>query len=282
VDNDFNIYILDYTLQTLQKWLPGAEKPISLFEGHFPTNPIFYHSSSSSLYFFYKLKGNPGVYKLVNDSTILVNVINVNGRGSALNQLESLCTGLYVTSAGDIFVSDYINYRVVKWAINGTSGVLVASGNGDGVASNQRWQPSGVFVDEINNVVYVMDGSNKRILRFTNGSTNGVTVIGGGPRTLFSDVLSEYVEPISMVLDKMGNILVSEPSRITKWTPDFKSNIIVFELDKDSRGFTGNMDVRPTMMTFDKLENLYAYEGGVFRQVVKFIKNSTSCTNNLH
>ncbi len=281
VDNDFNIYTLDYTLKALQKWLPDAKKPINLFEGRFENTPIFYHSLSSSLYLFYVLKENPGVYKLIDESTRPVSAINVNGKGSALNQLGISCAGLYVTSANDIFVVDTNNHRVVKWLMNGTSGILVADLNRQGSDSNQLSYPSGLYVDEMNNILYVVDRSNNRILKYTNESTSGMTAFGGGPHTPFSDVRSEYVQPLSVLVDKMGNILIGEPSRITKWTPDIKSNMIIFPQDKDSSMYTGNMNIRPTIMTFDKLENLYVYESGT-NQVVKFIRNSTSCMNNSH
>jgi hypothetical protein len=282
VDNYFNIYTFDYTSQTLQKWPPGAKEPINLFEGLFQNSPIFYHSASHSLYFFYILKNKPSVYKLVNGSSVPVNAINVNGKGSALNQLSTACTGLYVAAAGDIFIIDTINYRVVKWAVNATSGVLVAGGNGGGSGPNQLSSPFALAVDELNNVLYVVDGTNsRRILRYTNESANGVAVLGGGPHTIFSNVPSEYVEPIYVLVDKMGNLLVSEIFKITRWIPNIKSNFTVFTQDKDFRLTKRDSVLKPSIMTFDKLENLYVYDSGN-GQVVKFKRNSTSCTNNLY
>ncbi len=45
-------------------------------------------------------------------------------------------------------------------------------------------------------------------------------MIGGSATQVLSDIMSEYVEPLSVLVDKMGNILVGERFKITKWTPD--------------------------------------------------------------
>ena len=44
---------------------------------------------------------------------------------------------------GDIFVADYNNHRVVKWAPGATEGVLVAGGNGAGNGAGPActWNP---------------------------------------------------------------------------------------------------------------------------------------------
>jgi len=283
VDDDLNIYTSQWSMDTLQKWLPGTKTPINLYEGRFQGNAIFYHSFTHSLYFFYVFKNIPGIYKLsvIDDNSIPVNVISTNGKGSGLNQLGDQCAGIYVTSTGDIFVADSNNRRVVKWSANATSGVLVAGGNGYGSGPDQFSMISNIFVDEINNVLYVVDSPNQRIQRYKNGSPNGTTVIGGGPKTVLSDVVSEYIQPLSVLVDKMGNVLVGEGSRITKWTPDFQSNLIVLTHDKnDYSAISSNIKV-PRILAFDKFENLYVFEE-TNGQVIKFKKKSTSCTSNFH
>ncbi len=280
MDDDFNIYTTPEKLQTLQKWLPGAEKPINLLEEIFQSTPIFYHSLSRSLYFFYVFRKNPGVYKLVDGSSMPVNVINASGEGKALNQLGTSFGGLYVTLTGDIFIIDSANYRVVKWAMNATSGVLVAGGNRFDSDSDQFVTRTGLYVDETNNVLYIVEYYNC-IRKYTIGSTDGVIILGGGPNEVLSNVMTEYIKPISVLVDKMGNILVAEVDRITKWTPDIKSSVIVIgQQNQDLRATTTLMGFSG-VMTFDKLENLYVYDNGG-RHVVKFTRNSTSCMKNLY
>lgn len=107
---------MNWDLLALQKWPPGAVKPINLFEGRFPNDAIFYHSPSRSLYFFHMTRNNPGVNKLptIDESSTAVNVINASGQGSGLNQLSHFCRGIYVTLSGDIFILDAANSRIVK------------------------------------------------------------------------------------------------------------------------------------------------------------------------
>ncbi len=282
VDDDFNVYTSGSS-NTLQKWPPGAKTPINLFEGRFQNTALFYHSFTHSLYFFYIYKDNPSVYKLsvIDDDSIPVNVINTNRKDSGINGLGNYCAGIYVTSTGDIFVADSNARRVVKWSANATSGVLVAGGNGYGSGPDQFSMISNIFVDEIHDILYVVDTPNRRIQKYTNGSPNGTTVIGGGPSTVFSDVMSEYIVPFSVLVDKMGNVLVGEENRITKWTPDFKSHLIVRTLDNTNHKVSLINTEWPRLMTFDKLENLYIFEES-HGQVIRFKKNSTSCTSNFH
>lgn len=144
-------------MKTLQKWFPSTNKTINLFENQFPDTPLFYHSLSGSLYFFYVYKDKPGVYKLIDGSSTAVNVFNASGSGGNLNQLNTDCRGLYVTATGDVFVIDKGHHRVMKWVVNSTSGIRVA-GNEDGSDPFELWTAKGLTVDETNNILYVLIG----------------------------------------------------------------------------------------------------------------------------
>jgi hypothetical protein len=109
-----------------------------------------------------------------------------NGQGSAANQLSDP-DGVFVDGAGNIYVSDFENNRVQKWAPGATAGVTVAGGNGQGSAANQLNAPAGVFVDGSGNV-YVADALNERVQEWAPGATSGVTVAAGGQLGLVSGV----------------------------------------------------------------------------------------------
>ena len=47
-----------------------------------------------------------------------------NGEGNALNQLYNPY-GLTVDDSGNVYVADYNNYRIVKWAAGATEGVIM-------------------------------------------------------------------------------------------------------------------------------------------------------------
>jgi hypothetical protein len=278
VDDDFNIYIRPIEQLGLQKWSPDGSNYTRLFTNKI-MSPIFYHLLSRSLYFFYVSQNIPSIYKVIDGDSLPMNVLNASGVGSGLNQLGSSCQGLYVNSVDDIYVLDDTNCRVVKWTVNASSGILVAGGGGCKSDSNQLKSPTILAVDEINSILYIKDGS--RTLKFVNGSTNGVIIFRQFPEATWIDIPSEHVNPFSLLVDKMGNILVGDGGGITKWMPDVKSNVIITPQNKqnlpaDVWGTIGTAH----LMTFDKLENLYVYDG--FNSLLlKFSRNHTSCEENL-
>lgn len=79
----------------------------------------------------------------------------------------------------------------------------------------------------------------------------------------------------------MGNILVGERSKITKWTPDITFIATIIGEESRGSGVIGMNIGSPLLMTFDKLGNLYVYDSSDER-VLRFNVTSTSCTNNLY
>ena len=66
-----------------------------------------------------------------------------NGQGAAANQLNQP-NHIYVDGSGNIYISDFLNHRIQKWAPGATSGTTVAGGNGSGSAANQLYRPSAI------------------------------------------------------------------------------------------------------------------------------------------
>ncbi|CAF1272156.1 unnamed protein product [Adineta steineri] len=258
VDNDFNIYISNSHLNTLQKWPPGASEPISLFNGHFPATPLFYHSLTDSLYFFYIFNDTQGVYKLVNGSSTPITVFRSNGKGWNLDQLDTNCIGLYVNSVGDVFVLDGGRHRIVKWKADGSSQILIGGRQKEEYISDPFPFPQGFNVDEMNDFAYVITGaSGHPTKRFSSGSLYGVTVLGGGPSTVLSDAPGDYIEPQAILVDKMGNILIAENAKVTRWTLDAK--YIGIAVGGILGGGATSISF-PDRLAFDRLENLYVYD----------------------
>ncbi|CAF3956989.1 unnamed protein product, partial [Rotaria sp. Silwood1] len=72
-------------------------------------------------------------------------VAGAHGNGAALTQMSG-SYGLFVDSAFNIYISEYTNCRVTRWANgNTTAGGLVAGGNGCGSALNQLYNPWGIY-----------------------------------------------------------------------------------------------------------------------------------------
>ena len=104
------------------------------------------------------------------------------GQGDALDMLSSPFA-TFVDRHGYVYVSDYNNNRVMKFAPGNATGYgeVVAGGNGAGAAANQLHGPAGIWVDT-GGTLFVCDMLNNRVQKFPAGSTqatNGVTAAGG-------------------------------------------------------------------------------------------------------
>ncbi|CAF3378765.1 unnamed protein product [Rotaria socialis] len=116
-------------------------------------------------------------------------VAGENSGGDGLNQLDRPDL-IFVDRDYSIYVSEYCNHRVMKWAKGAKEGIIVAGGRGEGNALTQLSNPTGVFVDQLE-TVYVVDFGNNRVMRWCKGATQGSIIIGGkhlcGPRGLSFD-----------------------------------------------------------------------------------------------
>jgi len=139
---------------------------------------------------------------------------------STLNQPVSLARD----SAGNLYVADEMNNRVLRFPSGSTTANMVYgqpsfisnqanyphSILGAGSAHN-LYEPYGVALDWANNL-YVADYMNNRVLMFPSGFTNA-SVVYGQPN--FTDLdpttsASGMRNPNAMTLDAQGNLLVAD------------------------------------------------------------------------
>ncbi|CAF5001934.1 unnamed protein product, partial [Rotaria magnacalcarata] len=69
-----------------------------------------------------------------------------NGPGEAINQLH-YPWDLDVDDDQAIYVAEYSNHRIMKWACGAVQGEVVAGGNRQGNRNNQLNGPANVIVD---------------------------------------------------------------------------------------------------------------------------------------
>ena len=142
-----------------------------------------------------------------------------SGPGSGMNQFNSPTE--VVVAGTVIYVLDYYNYRVQKYAKNGTfiaiaAGITSSSGNQNTL--NRFGLAYGLAVDSLG-YLYVSDGDNHRILRFPPNSTNGTNGVvvagtgtgGSGPNQLYY--------PRRFFVDNTRTLYIADTSnhRIQKW-----------------------------------------------------------------
>jgi len=213
--------------------------------------------------------GNEKVFKT---QIIGKTVAGGNGRGGNSSQL-SWPSGVARDKDGNIFVADFENHRVQKWAPGATSGTTVAGGNGSGAAANQLEYPSGICVDATGNI-YVVDYriGNFRVQKWAPGATSGTTVASGdSPGRL--GVSSKY----DIFVDAQGNIYLTDfdKNRVQKWAPGATSGTTV--AGGNAKGSAANQLDTPTGVCLDAAGNIYVADHGNHR-VQKWAPGATSGT----
>ena len=144
-----------------------------------------------------------------------------------------------VDTAGDLFVADTVNNRVVEVLPNGGfvqfagDGKAGYKGDGGRAAHAELTEPTGVAVDSVGNV-YIADSGNNVIRRVDAGTGNITTVAGdfaadqangglggfsgdGGPATL-----AQLNDPEGVALDSAGDLFIADTfnNAIREVTPD--------------------------------------------------------------
>ena len=172
-----------------------------------------------------------------------------NGNGAGLNQLSYPST-LWGDNNGNIFITDQVNNRVVKWSTNSSQGTVVAGGNGEGTSLDQLRSPYGIFVDQDGDL-YIGDNVNHRIMKWTPGSASGILIAGGNG---FGANPNQTSSPCGVYVDSNGDLFVAEAGihRVAKWTAGANSGILIAEGAPIS--FTSGL-------TLDKEGNVYIVSG---------------------
>jgi sugar lactone lactonase YvrE len=144
-------------------------------------------------------------------------VAGTGGAGSGLNQLSGP-NGVAVDTAGDLFVADSLNNRVVEYAYNAATGSYPASGKvvaGTGTAGaglTQLSDPQGIALDASGDL-FVADYGNNRVQEFAYNSAAGsyaataTTVAGTGTAGSGTNQLSA---PSSVALDAKGDLFIAD------------------------------------------------------------------------
>ena len=146
----------------------------------------------------------------VNGSHVGRTVAGNGTKGSTNTQLGYGVGGIAIDYDNNVYVSEYENSRVAKWAPNATYGTLTA---GDGTAGNTPSQlniPTGLYLDPVSNILYIASQSANCIVKWVPGASNGSTVAGtcgiiGANSTLLNS-------PKSVTFDKYGNMYVADLS----------------------------------------------------------------------
>ena len=113
--------------------------------------------------------GNARVLRFPPNSTsssLGTKVAGGNGHGVALNQINNPISDIFVDANSNVYISDYVNERIVRWSPNALEGEMVVGGNGYGWELNQVSRPTGLYIDQTGNIL-VAQRDHQRLLKFS-------------------------------------------------------------------------------------------------------------------
>ncbi|GAB3558786.1 hypothetical protein GCM10027577_50380 [Spirosoma fluminis] len=287
VDGQGNIYVVDEYNHRIQKWAPGAAQGITVAGGNGAgggANQLSYprgvHVDEAGNIYVAD-SGNDRIQKFPLNSTSATSgstVAGGNGAGSGANQFNDPYR-VFVDGAGNIYVADWRNYRIQKWAPEAIEGITVAGGNDYGGEANQLWHAEGMFVDGAG-YLYVTDSDNFRIQKFppnSTSATSGSTVAGGNGR---GNGANQFDLPDDLHVDEQGNIYVADTRnhRIQKFPPNSTSATSGSTVaGGNDYGSMATQIGWPEGVFVDEAGNIYVADSDNQR-IQKFPPNSTSAT----
>jgi sugar lactone lactonase YvrE len=256
VDNSGNIYVADTYNYRIMKWAPDATNGTLVAGGNGQgaannqlSNPNRVALDSSGNIYISDT-GNNRIMKWEPDATEGTLVAGGNGSGGAnagsdTNKLDSP-RGIHVDSSGNIYVSDYNNHRIMKWAPGASDGTLVAGGNGIGSELNKTSNPTDVHVDPSGNIFITEVGTlsaSARVVKWTPGASEGIKVAAGSDNR-------------GLDFNSAGKMYVSEKSnhKVMKWTLGEDNGTVFIG---GNVGSDSNQLNNPFAIHVDALGNLY-------------------------
>jgi DNA-binding beta-propeller fold protein YncE len=173
--------------------------------------------------------------------------------------------GIAVDRSGNIYISLYWCFVVVKWAPNATSGTVAAGVSGSqGSSSTNFYSLRFIHLDEDRGMLYVCDNGNHRIQRFTIGGNGvGVTVAGTGTH---GTGLNQLNNPSGIRVTSDGQTLYIADygnNRVMKWTIGATQGSLVAGSLSGTAGKTSQLLNGPGDVAFDPTETyLYVSDYG--------------------
>ena len=152
------------------------------------------------------------------------------------------------------------------WESNGRT---VAGGNGAGDAPNQLNSAYGVFVDS-NNVVFVTDYNNHRVVKWTKDATTGIVVAGGHCGNISQ---GELCYPAAITFDKNNNMYVTVEDEhngaVIIWREGAKSGETLINSNSSLYGLALDHDEKYLYVTHHREHRVVKYTiNGAFEDVV--------------
>ena len=170
------------------------------------------------MHWFWIIEGSP------TEAAAVVGGLADGTSGDSLSALSGPL-GIALSNDQSLYVSDYLNNRVIKLPAGSLTGIIVAGTGVAGNGLNQLYGPEDVHVDASLNV-YVLDSGNFRVMLWERNASVGILVAGTGN---YGSTLSSFNYASTLYVDSQGYIFVCDTvnHRILRWTPNATTAVIV-------------------------------------------------------
>jgi sugar lactone lactonase YvrE len=190
--------------------------------------------------------------------------------------------GIWLTTAGDLYIADFGNHRIRKVTTSGTIAAVAGGTAGGFFGDNgpatvaKLYYPRAVCVDASNGKLYIADTSNNRV-RVVDTSNSIITFAGNGGDSIFTGdnvlaTLSSIGGVNDVKMDSSGNVFIASGfQRIFKVNP---AGILSNFIGTGSAGFTigvTSLDTgiaTPTGIWIDSQNMLYFTDQSSIRKTV--------------
>ena len=168
------------TIAGYQVWKEDGGNANNTIENKRLRNPYDLHVQSNGDVY---IADQNRILKWEKDASIGITIAGKDGdssisRGDSLSEFESV-DDIFVDSENNVYAADMGNHRIMKWEPGATQGKKVAGITGEkGSDLNKLHNPKGVVVDSNKNI-YIADGFNKRIIKYSYLATVGEVIATG-------------------------------------------------------------------------------------------------------
>ncbi|CAF1116879.1 unnamed protein product [Rotaria sordida] len=203
--------------------------------------------------------GNHRIQRIPSGSNVGTTVAGVaaGSSGSRLAELSSPYA-IQVTTNQTMFILDTNNYRVLKWTVGDTFGLVVAGGQGSCSTFNCIATSYALFVDNQYNT-YVSESGNHRVTMWLTTNTSGGQLVAGGNGV--GNTADKLNSPWGIYVDVNGRVFVVDRSnhRVQRWDVGAAVGVTVAGSTSDSGPWSYQFS-SPTSITFDQFGYMYVLD----------------------
>ncbi|CAF0816054.1 unnamed protein product [Adineta ricciae] len=163
------------------------------------------------------------------------------------------------SSTGNMYIYDGQNYRVLKWQLGASQGIMVAGNGSTGTSLSNIAYAYDAKINS-NGDIYVPDYNNGRVLKWTPPSTSGVLVAGQVSSS--GSTSNRLKQPTQIIVNSAGDVYICDYGnhRIQRWINGASNGSTV--AGNGTAGSNSNQLHSPYGIAFDRFNNLYVADSG--------------------